>query len=290
MKRDRLPTGCEKIRNLVPEYVRGTLSDAETQIVEDHLQECTRCSEDVTDLRWIHSTLRINTQDYIFAHVSPEEMVGYVDEKEVLSVNVVVEIEKHIAVCRRCAREIEILQGINKNIRGQEIRELIKQPSESLNNVVAWVRKFFTNLSLRKRQTRYAVALAVIAAVLIILPLFFPRHPSVNELLTPTEAERGLEAKKITLLEPQDQSVVTTPAPQFTWEGPPRVLIYQFSLYKEDGTMVWKGETKENGILLPEEHSLENNQSYVWGVEADIGPEVTISSDLFLFTTRFDSK
>ncbi|MFQ6614160.1 MAG: hypothetical protein ACE5D1_04880, partial [Fidelibacterota bacterium] len=122
-----------------------------------------------------------------------------------------------------------------------------------------------------------------------ILPRYLPDRLPVEPGILQTGRERGWDSNKITLKEPGDQEIVTIPDPEFRWATDSRSLHYLFYLYAEDGSLAWKTQLDTNRLRIPRDHLLQNNRQYIWGVDAILGPEITITSDLILFETRFDS-
>jgi len=279
---------CEELKQLLPGYVRGTLSGEEEQTVRIHLEQCARCLRDVEDLQWIRDTLHDYPEEYVFTHVSPGDLIAYGDDRETLSAETIVFIEKHLSVCGRCSREFKVLKAVNTDLHLQEIQKQTRFFRIPVK-ITDWLKNFFTRPSKSVRRLQYAVLVATVIVALVTFPKYFTGSESAYEIPPTTGTERGGTDNHVTLLEPRDQEIVTVVNPVFRWKTESRVLHYLFYIYTEDGTLIWKTETDTNQVHLPGNRRLQNNQRYVWGVDALLGPETTIESGLFQFETRFDS-
>ena len=269
---------CDRIEELLPDYVRGSLSGRKGRIVESHLQSCPRCRAAEQELEFIQKTLKKHSQDYVFSHVSPEELVDYVDGKEILRVEKQSDIESHLRVCALCKREADIIKKVNKTL-------YVRAWYGRLSDIVSRIKRMNS-----VRFRKYGVVIVSLGMALFLISRFMPRESLPGELPPPEFGERGFLNKELKLLRPAKEAMVTDPIPEFVWEPLPNVLHYNFTLYLENGDPVWKTKTKKSSLRLPWEYSLQDQQTYVWGVEGIVGPGITIESELFLFTTHFTNK
>lgn len=99
--REREMTDCERMQELLPWYVSGTLEAAERRTIADHLASCAGCRGELaktTRIAWI-------TDQHVPAETLAEYALGLPLEGLDRSV-----VERHLAHCDSCRDELELAE------------------------------------------------------------------------------------------------------------------------------------------------------------------------------------
>ena len=166
------------------------------------------------------------------SHLTPEQTAGYLDR--VLTREERALVEAHLATCADCRGEVVALRP-------------------------------FTGVNQKRRRlwtAGLALGAAAAAVILVIVPGNSGPEPSLH----------------------RDAAVDTAPAIQPRGpEGPgprPRVLAwsrlaqasrYRATVFDEEGSILFRAETSDSALQLPDSVRLMPGRSYFWKVEADIG-------------------
>jgi hypothetical protein len=181
------------------------------------------------------------------AHLSSQELAALLDRG--LSVAGRMRAELHLAACADCRHEAAAVSRI-----------LRTAPSP--------------------RRVLMPLGLAAALAALLLVPRLqvrreppdrVSREPSVTTAVTPLAiAPRG-----------------AMPAVgRLVWSMVPHADRYRVKVMDENGTSVWQGETADTITVLPDSVRLAAEGLYFWQVEARIGWERWVASDLQDFTVQ----
>ncbi len=96
---------CERYSQEIPEYLRGDLSKDEIAELETHVQACSRCQEEVEDLRWFLTGVRNNAMAISEGHLSSRLLYESVDEPSALEPDVMARLKDHLNTCESCRRD-----------------------------------------------------------------------------------------------------------------------------------------------------------------------------------------
>ena len=126
-------------------------------------------------------------------------------------------------------------------------------------------------------RRRWPLPLGVAAAAALVL-LFWPRGtddraPALREpTLTTTVAPLPIT--------PRDAVIQVD---RLVWSSVPRAERYRLRLYDAEGTVVWRVETADTAVTLPDSIALSPGITYFWRVEAETEWQRWASSDLVEF-------
>jgi hypothetical protein len=70
---------------------------------------------------------------------------------------------------------------------------------------------------------------------------------------------------------------------RFVWSRLPRVDRYRLRLYDAEGNVLWTVETADTSVALPGDVRLSSGVTYFWKVEAQVGWQRWVASDLVGF-------
>lgn len=164
----------------------------------------------------------------------------------------------HLSTCRRCQHELASLvralsdPNIARAARAHEIRG--------------------------RRLAGMMLPLAIAAAAVIAVVVRPERQVSAPEarhrapVLTPGEAPMGVSPVG-----------AVSSAADLRWSTVPHADLYRVTLFDADGRTLFEGETQEPAMTLPDSLRLAPSHMYLWQVQARIGFDRWVSSDLVEF-------
>ena len=101
---------CDAVRELVAWYPTGELTMEQRSQVEEHAAACPACAE---RLRFARS-LAAAAPTCAEIHPEPDMLVTFVENAQELPAQERARIQEHLGICRQCAREAEILRGLEE--------------------------------------------------------------------------------------------------------------------------------------------------------------------------------
>ena len=131
------------------------------------------------------------------------------------------------------------------------------------------------------RRRWYVPAGAVAAAAAAVVLLLVSRPP---------ENRAGAAGYREPAITVSPAPVVVAPrttadtARQFVWTSVPRADRYRLTLFDGTGTVVWEEETTDTTAMVPGGIRLQPGALYLWKVEAQVGWNRWVSSDLVEFS------
>ncbi len=174
--------------------------------------------------------------------------------------------ESHYLTCLRCQNELRLGAGIRK------VLPEVRRADEGIDGKAPEVRTrhWF------HRPARVGAVAAALAAVFIGLLLVQPsrRGPLSHR-------EGALEGEGL----PNAVAPVgEVPAvEEFRWARVDGADLYRLTLFDADGQLLWEIETPEVLLRVPETLSLEPRELYLWQVDARVGWDRWISSEMVGF-------
>jgi len=174
-------------------------------------------------------------------------------------------LESHYLTCTRCQNELRLAAAI----RG--VLPAVRQAP-----VAAGVRPTAVTTRWFGRRAQVAAIAAAVAAVLAGVLLV---QPSRIERLRHREAVPETEA--LPTVEMPVGAVRTVE--EFRWAAVPAADLYRVTLYDAAGDVVWQGDTRDTHVALPDTVQLDPGALYLWQVEARVGWDRWVSSELVRF-------
>jgi len=175
-----------ELKELLKDYLRGTLSETESGSVRKHLEQCSECASEVEFIRILYPAMaHAHSQ-----HIPPNSLVEYqLGAKTGLSKNEFAgwkreSIERHLSVCKSCQEEIKKLEEVD-----EELFSLVEPVRQTLQTTKRLDKQFIIKLSnfFTFPKLRYALAAAavVVLLALIMRNQLFP--PQVSQEITKKE-------------------------------------------------------------------------------------------------------
>jgi hypothetical protein len=174
--------------------------------------------------------------------------------------------EAHYLTCSRCQTELRLGAGIRELL--PEVREAPLAPEISGDRKTGhWFR----------RNARIGAVAAAVAAVLIGVILVEPagREPLPHREGVPeTAAAPGADA-------PRGEVAAVR---EFRWTAVPGADLYRVTLYTDAGDVLWQAETPASILAPPDTLGLAPGIIYLWQVDARVGWDRWVSSELVRFS------
>lgn len=192
----------------------------------------------------------MNTEPEPVTHLESTEVAGYLDRT--LSAADRARVEAHLTECRDCRAE---LIAVTRVLRGSE------------------------------RPRRLLLPLAAAAAVLLLVPwlhLTQTRQPGQPILREPASTT----AVAPTAIAPRGPAGGT----RFVWSAVSGADRYRITVFTRDGSVAWEAQLAETTVALPESTPLAPGARYFWKVEARVGWQRWVSSDLTEFSVPPNGK
>lgn len=158
MKEENFRECEDRVNELLPWYLNGTLSEDQARKVETHLKACPKCQKELEEIKWLSSGVKVVGGITASPHIQSEKLLLFIEEPESLSPDEKATIEKHVESCATCYNEIQTLKRVNLELVGQE-----EEKSESTKKVPFW-EKMTEGLIWLVRKPAFAYAVAILLA------------------------------------------------------------------------------------------------------------------------------
>ncbi|MEE8385209.1 MAG: hypothetical protein V3S01_04785 [Dehalococcoidia bacterium] len=174
--------------------------------------------------------------------------------------------ECHYLTCSRCQSELRLVAAIRDVL--PEVRQAAQDTDVGAGTLTG---RWFG---------RHAGAGAVAAAIAAVL---------IGVLLVQPSREEGLPHREPV---PEAADVPGAEAPtgevaaveDFRWAAVIAADLYRVTLYDDAGEVIWQVDTRETRIVLPDMVRLEPGALYLWQVDARVGWDRWVSSELVRFS------
>jgi anti-sigma factor RsiW len=245
-----------------PESLVAHAAGREDPAVARHCADCPKCQAEVTRLREATGLLR---EQVLHEHrtLSPDcldeaALAELLDER--LDPRTRAPLIAHLSTCPRC-------------------RGLLKATTAALDDAaVASAVGPITRGTAPRRWVRWAVPLGAAAA--IFLALLWPRNARRSGP-TPDLREPALTSAVAPLaIAPR---ALVARVDRFVWFSVPGAERYRVRLYDDQGTVVWRGESTDTAVALPDSVRLRPFAPHFWRVEAETELQRWTASELVEF-------
>lgn len=180
-------------------------------------------------------------------HPGADDLAAYLDRR--LDDSARAEVEAHVAWCDECRAELREVSGILRTDGAKPRRRL------------AWIGP------------------AVAAAAAIVLLVAYPRGPSAPDDIP---AHRDVPGA----VDPAP--ILTSPVPGaedpdgriLRWTRVERADRYRVTVFDTAGSVLWRAETPDTAVSLPDAAGLVPGTSYLWRVDARVGVDRWVESKL----------
>jgi hypothetical protein len=179
-------------------------------------------------------------------HLTPGQTAAYLDR--VLTPEERARVEAHLEACSECRSELVAL------------------------------RPLVASLNTRRNLLRVSLLLGTAAAASVAL-LVYPGVVT-NTAVSPHRDPVGLPAPTLKARAPA--GAVSRPA-TLAWAPLDRATRYRGQVFDAEGSILYRAETEDSVLLLPDSLPLAAGRTYFWKVEADTGWDSWVSSRLVEF-------
>lgn len=180
------------------------------------------------------------------AHLDPAEVAAFVDRTSTDDARR--RIESHLATCRECRAEVADTLDI---------------------------------LTRTRRRRGAPVWIAGVAAAALVAMVVWPRGVADSP---PVHREAPVTA---TIAPAPVRPVgVVDSATALVWTAVPHADRYRLRVFTADGSVIWERESTDTMLALPAAAGVRAGRTFYWNVEAQIGFDRTVASDLVEFSVR----
>jgi hypothetical protein len=127
--------------------------------VDTHLEECSKCREELEQLRQLVSGMEEHKEVFSSPHIEPGKLVIFDEETETLNPEEAAGIVKHLQSCSSCSEELQTLRRANLELEALERRVEPKPARE----VSVW-HKILTSLWWLVHKPAFAYAIVILLA------------------------------------------------------------------------------------------------------------------------------
>ena len=180
------------------------------------------------------------TDSYSDTHPEADDLAAYLDRS--LDAEARARLEAHVAWCAECRAEL------------REVSAILRSAEAAPRRRLAWI----------------APAAAAAAAVILLVAL--PRGPASDPAPSHRDAP-GLV----------DRTPELAPGPEtgvLRWSRVERADRYRVTVFSEDGTVIWRTETPDTSVALPDTAGVVAGGTYLWRVDARVGIDRWVESKL----------
>lgn len=207
-------------------------------------------------------------------HLTEYDIASYLERKGVPEQRL--RMEQHLADCAACAADlaaaVRVLNSIGKadppELPGPIFREALGARAQKK----PWSLNFFRSSS----PFRYALAGILVASVGWWVV-------TSNRREQPSKFRSSSSSPTVELILPPDEAVIAAIPVRFQWQPSSNALQYRLTLFDDEGTRIWQGESAENHLTAPATVAFEAGKIYLWTIEAILSNGLTLTSNLSSF-------
>lgn len=130
------------------------------------------------------------------------------------------------------------------------------------------------------RPVWWALAACVTLAFGILIISRLSRQPE----LEPSRFRSEAPVAVLEIVSPADGTVVTERNAEFRWQAINDAARYRFTLFREDGTVLWQTLLDSTRVSVPASVSLDSGVRYLWRVDALFAQRSPLQSAIHVFT------
>lgn len=189
-------------------------------------------------------------------HATEANILLYLENK--LSPGNTEEMKGHFSHCHQCREQLVAILRLPAIMESGQAPPLDPHVYARAQQLGATTRSALLRFRLPPFGKLALAALAFIAAG---VSYFF--------LAEPTPPSRFRDRAPVPLvfsMHPSEGAVVTQRTATFRWSAMKNAVGYQIAVYRENGTPLWQGTSKDTLLVLPEEVVLQPGKIYLWRV------------------------
>lgn len=206
-------------------------------------------------------------------HATEADILLYLENK--LSAANSEVMKTHFSECDKCREELVALLRLPAIIESGETPLLDPHVYARAQAMGAPRRRPFFGLRLPASGKLALAALVFVAAGVTYFFLAESPPPSRFRDRAPVQVNFSMH--------PSEGAVVKQSVPTFIWSGMKNSIGYQVVLYRENGTMLWQGTSRDTSLALPSDVVLQQGKTYLWRVETFFPDQSNYESKLNAF-------
>ncbi|TAK61579.1 MAG: hypothetical protein EPO24_05725 [Bacteroidetes bacterium] len=211
------------------------------------------------------------------SHLTEFEIASLLDKQ--LHPTKLQEVERHLADCALCSAAVAESYHLIKlpsTIPPPSLSSAARRRAEQL---VKREKSVFHVSGLFSSQYKLAFALLLVGIIAGVW-YFIPRDSEPIIFRSPVSAQAP------TLIMPLDGSVVNIHVTEFRWSHIPDAASYDFSMYNEHDSLIWRQSSDMPSLMIPDSVSLQMEKRYFWEVKAMLSDGTQLPSDQasFIYT------
>jgi hypothetical protein len=126
----------KSISERLPWYLTDRLSEKERKEVENHLGVCQKCRDDLNEMKWLSRSIKNASEGLYTEHILSEQLVLYAESQSELDTDDLTFIEDHLAECKDCQQELELLKKVNGSLQAGRKKSPIRTISQWLIDIL----------------------------------------------------------------------------------------------------------------------------------------------------------
>ena len=191
-------------------------------------------------------------------HTTEADILLYLENK--LNAASAEEIKTHFSICGHCREQLVAILRLPAVIESGEAPPLDTEVYARALKLGAQKRSTLFRFSLPPLGKLALAALAFIAAG---ISYFF-----LTQTPTPSRFRDRAPATQAFTMHPPEGGVVKQSIPTFSWSAMKNSVGYQLTLYRDNGTMLWQGTSRDTSLISPADIALLRGKTYLWKVAA----------------------
>ena len=190
-------------------------------------------------------------------HAKETDILLYLENK--LSAASSEEMKSHFSVCDQCREELVAILRLPAVIESGEAPPLDPRVHARAQQLVAPKRSSLLRFSMSPFGKLSFATLVLIAAG--VTYFFVAESPPQSRFRDRAPVPLAFS------MHPSEGAVVKQTPAMFSWSRMRNSVGYSIALYRENGTMLWQGTSKDTTFVLPAEVALQPGKTYLWKVE-----------------------
>lgn len=260
---ERIPVTCPPREDLVRHALGAT--DATAGDLTEHLAACPTCRAEVARLRETAGLLRggaARSSDATPDCLDEEAVASFVDGA--LEDDGRAAVTTHLVSCARCRGAVA---GVGRLVADRSVA----QETARIGPAVA-----------ERRQLRRAGVMAGLAAAAVMVLLFaWPGSIDWRSESPPHRDPTPIPTQAPVPIRPAGPVAA---APGLEWSAVPGADRYRVTLFDREGRVLWEAQSGDTNVALPDSVTPTPRLPYFWKVEARVGFERWVASELTEFT------
>ena len=207
-------------------------------------------------------------------HLTEYDIASYLERKGVPEQRL--RMEQHLADCAACAADlaaaVRVVNSVEKTDPPELPDPIFRKALRARAQKKPWSLNFFHS----SPPFRYALAGILVASV-----GWWAVTSTRQE--QPSRFRSSSPSPMVELVHPPDEAVITALPVRFQWQPSSNALQYRLTLFDDEGTRIWQGESAGSHLTTHATVAFEGGKIYLWTIEAILSNGLTLTSNLSSF-------